>query len=221
MLFWILDISRTILGAVKERYWFVPCLISWGSFLGNYVVLLLDSIRWRRLNCYSRLVSFLGILIVESILLTPRLYVLLDVSGGCCQTTSGIGGSFVVLIVSGISHAAPEWRRGVSSLEFGLQPEHSHPAFWGIFFLDLILSFRPSVPERQYNSCVCSNVTFPCRMASLPQLSQCGQTGLRFLSFRLYVMSAKVLLEILLWDLEFVWPPLLLLLLLPVLFVLF
>ena len=48
------------------------------------------------------------------------------VSVGCCQTTSGIGGSFGIPFVSGLSHAAPEWRRGVASLKFELQLGHSH-----------------------------------------------------------------------------------------------
>ena len=42
------------------------------------------------------------------------------------HTPSGIGGSFGALIVSGLSGAAPERRRGVFSLMFGLQFEHSH-----------------------------------------------------------------------------------------------
>ena len=43
------------------------------------------------------------------------------VSRGCCQTTSGNGGSFN-WVVSGLSIAAPEWRRGIVGLNFGLQP---------------------------------------------------------------------------------------------------
>ena len=54
MLFWILDISRTVPGAVKERYWIVPRLISWRLFRGDYVVLWLSSLGWWRLACYSR-----------------------------------------------------------------------------------------------------------------------------------------------------------------------
>ena len=30
------------------------------------------------------------------------------ISVGCCQTTSGIGGSLVISFVSGLSHAGPE-----------------------------------------------------------------------------------------------------------------
>ena len=62
MLFWNLDIGRNVLGADKERYWFVPCLISWRVFRGNYIVLWLCSLGWRRLVCYSRVWSFLNIL---------------------------------------------------------------------------------------------------------------------------------------------------------------
>ena len=47
------------------------------------------------------------------------------VSWGCCQTTSGIGGSFK-LVVSGLSIAAPDWGRGTFSLIFGLQLEQLH-----------------------------------------------------------------------------------------------
>ena len=41
------------------------------------------------------------------------------VSWGCCQTTSGFGGS-VKWVTYGLSITAPEWRRGIFSLIFGL-----------------------------------------------------------------------------------------------------
>ena len=59
------------------------------------------------------------------------------ISVGCCQTTSGIGGSFDISFVSGLSHAAPEWRRGVVSLKFGLQLGHSHLSCFVLFFARL------------------------------------------------------------------------------------
>ena len=39
-----------------------PCLISWRFFRGNYVVLWLNSLGWRRLTCYINLLKFLSIL---------------------------------------------------------------------------------------------------------------------------------------------------------------
>ena len=63
---------------------------------------------------------------VESILVLFKLSWSVTISVGCCQTTSGIGGSLDISFVSGLSHAAPEWRRAVVNLKFGLQHGHSH-----------------------------------------------------------------------------------------------
>ena len=52
---------------------------------------------------------------VESLLVSFKLSWSVMVSVGCCQTTSGNGGSFEASFISGLSHAAPEWRRGVAS----------------------------------------------------------------------------------------------------------
>ena len=51
---------------------------------------------------------------------------LTDVFRGCCQTTSEIGGSYVVVAVSGVSSAVPERRCGVCILRLRSQPEHFH-----------------------------------------------------------------------------------------------
>ena len=61
MLFCILGIGRVVLGAVKERYWFFPCLISWSVFRGDFAVLWLSSLGWRRLACHSSLRRLLSI----------------------------------------------------------------------------------------------------------------------------------------------------------------
>ena len=53
-------------------------------------------------------------------------------SWGCCQTISGIGWS---LVIFGLSIAAPEKRRGIFSLNFGLQPEQFHSNHFDWFFL--------------------------------------------------------------------------------------
>ena len=45
---------------------------------------------------------------VESLVILLTLSCFVVVSVGCCQTTSGIGGSLVVLLVSGMSRAFPE-----------------------------------------------------------------------------------------------------------------
>ena len=52
------------------------------------------------------------------------------VSWGCCQTISGIGGS-INLVVFCLSVAAPEWRRGIFSLNFGLQLEELRWSHFG------------------------------------------------------------------------------------------
>ena len=59
------------------------------------------------------------------------------ISVGCCQTTSGIGGSLVISFVSGLSRAVPEWRRGVVSLKVGLQLGHSHSSYFEYFSVGL------------------------------------------------------------------------------------
>ena len=55
VLFRLLDIGNTNVGADKEWYRFVPCLVSWKLLRDNYVVLWLNSLGWRRLVYYSRL----------------------------------------------------------------------------------------------------------------------------------------------------------------------
>ena len=60
---------------------------------------------------------------VESLVVIFKLSWFVSFSVGCCYTISGIGGSFDIF-VSGLSHAAPEWRRGVFSLKLGLQLGH-------------------------------------------------------------------------------------------------
>ena len=74
---------------------------------------------------------------VESlvILLTSSCFVMVSV--GCCQTTSGIRGSLVVLLVSGMSRAFPEWRRGAVSLKVGLQLGHSRLSHFEYFSVGL------------------------------------------------------------------------------------
>ena len=129
MLIRFLNFGRTINGAAKERYWFVLCLISWGLFRGFYVVLWLNCLGWRRLVYYCCLwsfSSFLKILFLEWLSILFKLYWSVNVPRGCCQTTSGIDGKFGVSIVCGVSHAAPEWRHGVSKVKFRLQLDYSH-----------------------------------------------------------------------------------------------
>ena len=96
-------------------------------------------------------------------------------------------------------------------------------ALWivlGISLLDLIPSFWPCVPCRRSISCVHSNVTFVSEIVSFTT----GFTGWvdrsRISFFCLFVLIALLLLRIFLWELEFVWPLLVMLLFLPALFVL-
>ena len=62
----------------------------------------------------------------------------MDVSGGGWKTISGVGESFVSLVVSDQSHVVPEWRRGRFSWKLGPQPWHS----W------LYCSVRPAAEVR-------------------------------------------------------------------------
>ena len=55
-----------------------------------------------------------------------KLYWNIEFSWCCCQTTSGIGGSFAILVISGLSNTSLVWMFGLSSLKFGLQLGHSH-----------------------------------------------------------------------------------------------
>ena len=105
-----LVIGTTILGAVTERYWFVPCLISWRVFRINYVVLWLSWVAtFGLLQSYLKFPQYIvQLYIVESLLLLIKLHGFVTVRGGCCQTTPGIGGSFGISIGSGLSHAALE-----------------------------------------------------------------------------------------------------------------
>ena len=58
---------------------------------------------------------------VESLLVIFKLSSSVTISVDCCPTTSGTGGGFGISFICGLSHAAPEWRRGVASLKFGVQ----------------------------------------------------------------------------------------------------
>ena len=63
---------------------------------------------------------------VESLVTLFKLSWFVSFSVGCCQTALGIGGSLDFSFVSSLSHAGPEWRRGVFSLKLGLQLGHFH-----------------------------------------------------------------------------------------------
>ena len=74
---------------------------------------------------------------VESLWVLFTLSWSVTISVGCCPTTSGTGGSFDISWISGLSHAAPEWRRGLASLKFGLLLGHSHLSCFLHFFAGL------------------------------------------------------------------------------------
>ena len=76
-------------------------------------------------------IVFWLVLLLESLCLLSNLWWLTSVSGACCLATAGIGNNAVVLAVSGLSHAIPEWRRDVLSLEFGSQPGHFQ-FYWSV-----------------------------------------------------------------------------------------
>ena len=130
MLFCFLDLGRGILGAVKEQYWLIPCLTSWRLLPGGYVVLWLGALGgdvWLATLVFT----------AESLLVLFKLSWSLMISVGCCQTTSGIGGSFDISFVSGLSRAAPEWRHGVFSLKFGLQLRYCRLSCFEHYSVDL------------------------------------------------------------------------------------
>ena len=74
---------------------------------------------------------------VESFLVLLELCWFVTISVGSCQTTSGIGRILDISFVYCLSHAAPEWRRGVGSLKFGLQLGHSRLSYFEHFSADL------------------------------------------------------------------------------------
>ena len=105
----------SVLGAVKERYWFVACFISWRLCCGNYVFLWLSffgddvwiatvvfEVAW--IYCF-----------VESLVVLSELNWSVKVSEGCCQITSGIRENFSVLIFNCLrsvtcSSGVKKWR---------------------------------------------------------------------------------------------------------------
>ena len=74
---------------------------------------------------------------VESLLVLFKLSWFVTISVGWHQTTWGFGLSLIIWFVSGLSHAAPEWRRGVVSLKFGLQFGHSRLSYFEHFSVEL------------------------------------------------------------------------------------
>ena len=119
MLFCVLDVGSGIFGAVKERFGSFPVWFPEGCSVATTWLC-----GWISLSGDVWFATFVSK--VELLLILFRLSWFVMVSVGCCQSTSGIGGSFDISFVSGLSHAAPEWRRGVVSLKFGLQLGHSH-----------------------------------------------------------------------------------------------
>ena len=130
MLFCILGIGRRILGSVKGGtgsfpVWFPDgCSVATTWFCG-----------WVPLGGDVWFAAF--VFKVESLLGLFKLSWFVTISVGCCQTTSGIGGSLDLAFVSGLSHAAPEWRRGVVNLKFGLQLGHSRLSYFEHFSVEL------------------------------------------------------------------------------------
>ena len=71
---------------------------------------------------------------VESLVILFKFSWFVSFSVGCCQTASGIGGGLDFSFVSGLSHGGPEWRRGVFSLQLGLQLGHFHLSCFEHYF---------------------------------------------------------------------------------------
>ena len=100
---------------------------------------------------------------VESLVVLFKLSWSVMISVGCCQTTSGIGGSLHISFVSGLSRAAPEWRRGVFSLKLGLQLGHCCLSCFELYSVNcgsvLPVVYFVEVGRRSV-CCLCSNVAF-------------------------------------------------------------
>ena len=92
-------------------------------------------------------------------------------SGGCCQTTSGIGGNFGVM-VSGLCIAAPDWRHGISRAFLAQILCCSLNTFvWivsVVFSLGPILCFRSFESERRSIGWIGSEVAFLCGVVCFP-----------------------------------------------------
>ena len=121
MLFCILAIGRGFFGATAEWYWFIPV---W--FPEDCSLVTTWFCCWIPLGGDVWLAT--SVFKVKSLLILFKLSRFVLISVGCCQTTSGVGGSLVFSFVSGLSRAVPEWRRGVVSLKVGLQLGHTHPS---------------------------------------------------------------------------------------------
>ena len=72
-----------------------------------------------------------------------------------------------------LSVTAPEWRRGISSLKFGLQPEHSHLSCFERFSVGFAYVLPVFYSGGRSVRCVCYKVTFLCGVVS----STTGLTG--------------------------------------------
>ena len=121
----LLFFGSIVLGADEARYWFTPRVVfsdgfhigpfSWREVTFNFDVCDCTSVLWSESGVWViRVVSKVRL---SSIL--PSLDVSTDVSGSCCQRTSGIGWS-IVLMIYGLSIAAPQRRSGICSAKVRL-----------------------------------------------------------------------------------------------------
>ena len=196
------DFSRNCSVAVLEL-WVESLLVATFSLLHHLFVSFLSS-------GVVRLV-----LLAELLCLLSSLCWLKGVFGSWCQTTSGIGDTPVVLAVSGLSHAVPEWRRDVLSLKREPQPWHFR-LYWSVcLVVDLIL-FHCFFLMRRSVCCIGSKITFPCGIVRFAtRLTAWVDSSWFSVKIRLLALLALPLLTVLLlWVLEIVWLLLLLLLLL-------
>ena len=129
---------------------------------------------------------------------------LTDFSWGCCQTTSGTAGSFVLVLFFSRSNPVRERRRNVSGLILGPWPGRFH-----LFCFVSRANDPDSVPSIFYSEKAIYILHWLQEIFLFRVVAFfAGLKVLGFFSILLFVMVALLILSLLLLALEFVWSPL-------------
>ena len=152
--------------------------------------------------------------VAKTLLMLSNSWCSTDVSRVCCRTTSKFDKSFVVLFVSGLSSALPEWRRSVFNFYFRPQLGHSFALFCVSCHWFWLCVIGPVCLGGGLFADLAPKWHFYAEFFFLAQVSKGRSLVHGFLSFRLCVMLLLLLLALLL-----IWSELILqLLTLPALF---
>ena len=120
-LFWELSRNSTSSFLVSiSQSWAVVVLDFWSGVTAAGDVCIATS----NICVCSSLLAFWVVSVVQFLFLLTSSWLSTDTTGGCCQATSGIGGSLVYSVISGLPDAVAKWRRGVFNLEIGAKPGH-------------------------------------------------------------------------------------------------